>query len=284
MCHEGSVRFRKIIDLYRERYCSDETSKQERMNITKEIVARVSESSRFLKYDTKQKVWRTISALAARDKVSHALRFAHLKENRKTGKVKYAKKRTSAASAGSSGSPKTSSPEDTELWHSFVIRQTKLLESIKKGKIIDNIPMTVELPKPTTVTTVVSEGSTELDPLCINDVSFEETPVFQDYCRHLHRSEGIRGAYSPTELDNCRASLHDAFEKCEIQGSYQLQESEDSDAEDHERGHCLCEESCDGNSESHHDHSQACEEDDIASMITEPLMAWDLEHDGIFEV
>lgn len=284
MCHEGSVRFRKIIDLYRERYCSDETNKQERMNITKEIVARVSESSRFLKYDTKQKIWRTISALAARDKVSHALRFAHLKENRKTGKVKYSRRRTSTSSAGSPGSPKTQSPEDTELWHSFVTRQTQLLESIKKGKIIDYIPTTVELPKPTKVAAVVSEGSTEFDPLCIDDNSFEETPVFQDYCRHLHRSEGIQGACSLPELDSCRASRHDEFEECEVQGSYQLQESEDSDADDNASGYCVYEDNCNGSGSSNDGHSQACDEDDIASMITEPLMAWDLEHDGIFEV
>ena len=67
--HEGSLRFRRIIEQYREKYCSDSTNKQEKMNITKEIVAKLSRSSRFLKYDCKRKVWRTISALAARDKV-----------------------------------------------------------------------------------------------------------------------------------------------------------------------------------------------------------------------
>lgn len=76
VAHEGSVRFRKIIDQYRERYCNESTSKQQRMSITKEIVHKLSRSSRFLKHDNKEKVWKTISALAARDKVSHALRVS----------------------------------------------------------------------------------------------------------------------------------------------------------------------------------------------------------------
>ena len=76
VAHEGSVRFRKIIDQYREKYCSDSTSKQQRMAITKEIVQKLNKSSRFLKYDSKEKVWKTITALAARDKVSHALRVS----------------------------------------------------------------------------------------------------------------------------------------------------------------------------------------------------------------
>ena len=43
-----------------------------------EIVQKLNQSSRFLKYDNKEKVWKTISALAARDKVSHALRVSVL--------------------------------------------------------------------------------------------------------------------------------------------------------------------------------------------------------------
>ena len=67
--HEGSVYFRKVIDQYRDRYCSDSTNKQEKMNITREIVAKLNKTSRFLKYDQREGVWKTISALAARDKV-----------------------------------------------------------------------------------------------------------------------------------------------------------------------------------------------------------------------
>ena len=292
VCHEGSVRFRRTIDQYRERYCSDLTSKQEKMNITKEIVAKVRQSSRFLKYDSKRKVWRTISALAARDKVSHALRFAHFKENRKTGKAKHSRRRLSANSAASSGSPKTQSSEDTELWHSFVSRQTKLLESIKKGKTLDKIPAFVELPKPTKVSTtvaVVSEGSTDFDPLCINDNSFDES--FQDYCLQLHRSEkDITNCSS--QLHNCRTNLNEVFHECEELDEYQLQGNDDEDEDDDcdgandgaSSGKCLYEDNSEGNDESPDDLSQTCGGDDIASMITEPLMEWDLEHDGIFEV
>jgi hypothetical protein len=59
--HAGSVNFRKTIDTYREKYCSENTTKQERMSITKEIVAKLSKTSRFLKYDNKEQVWKTIS-------------------------------------------------------------------------------------------------------------------------------------------------------------------------------------------------------------------------------
>jgi hypothetical protein len=71
----GSIIFRNIIDSYAEQY-ADAVSKVDKMAITKMIYLKVSETSRFLKFDETEKVWVEISSVAARDKVSHALRFA----------------------------------------------------------------------------------------------------------------------------------------------------------------------------------------------------------------
>jgi hypothetical protein len=70
--HAGNRRFQIVLDLYAEKYDSV-TSKQEKMNLTKEIVACIRNSGgRFLKY--KNGSWTEITDVLARDKVSHALR------------------------------------------------------------------------------------------------------------------------------------------------------------------------------------------------------------------
>lgn len=66
--HPGSVNFREVIEEYREKY--ESSNKQKKMSITREIVSILRKSSRFLKYDSKAGVWKTITDLAARDKVS----------------------------------------------------------------------------------------------------------------------------------------------------------------------------------------------------------------------
>lgn len=286
VCHEGSVRFRQTIDLYRERYCDDSTSKHERMNITKEIVAKVSESSRFLKYDSKQKIWRTISALAARDKISHALRFAHFKENKKAGKVKPCRRRAPGSSATSSSSHKEQSPEDSKLWQALISRQAKLLESIKKGRNVVTIPTFVDLPNPANLSTTVSEGSTtDFDPLSIHDNSFEETPAFRDYCLQLHRSEGTDTGSHYSQPWSCRTNLSETFE-AEHHGAYGYNDDACDVTEDGANsGRSAFEDNSEANDNDSPDAlSQTCGEDDIASLITEPVMQWDIEHDSIFEV
>jgi hypothetical protein len=70
--HAGNRRFQAVLDIYAPRYDSV-TSKQEKMFITKEIVACIrSAGGRFLKF--KAGLWEEISDVTARDKVSHALR------------------------------------------------------------------------------------------------------------------------------------------------------------------------------------------------------------------
>ncbi|CAB9515307.1 expressed unknown protein [Seminavis robusta] len=97
----GSIRFRSIIDAYADQYAKA-TSKVEKMNITKQIYDEVSETSRFLKFNEVDQTWEEISTMAARDKVSHALRFA----TRATRRVKQTttKRSTSWSSASSSES------------------------------------------------------------------------------------------------------------------------------------------------------------------------------------
>lgn len=70
--HDGNKRFQAVLDMYAPKYSSVH-SKQEKMNLTKEIVACITTSGgRFLKL--KGGEWQEISTVAARDKVSHALR------------------------------------------------------------------------------------------------------------------------------------------------------------------------------------------------------------------
>lgn len=86
----GSIRFRKIIESYRARYAGCLT-KFDKMLITKEIYETLTQTSRFLKFNPKEKMWEEISPMAARDKCGHALRFAN------RTKSKASKKKTSDA-------------------------------------------------------------------------------------------------------------------------------------------------------------------------------------------
>merc|ERR1712194_408118 len=72
--HVGNTRFQAVLDTYTTRY-DNATSKQEKMMITKEIVACIHNSGgRFLKFKNYDGMWEEITNVAARDKVSHALR------------------------------------------------------------------------------------------------------------------------------------------------------------------------------------------------------------------
>lgn len=70
--HRGNKCFSVVLDQFAERYDAA-TSKQEKMTMTKEVVSILHNTGgRFLKY--KNGIWEEISTVAARDKVSHALR------------------------------------------------------------------------------------------------------------------------------------------------------------------------------------------------------------------
>jgi hypothetical protein len=73
--HEGNQIFSKTIATFQDVYASA-ASKQDKMNITKEIVQklRTEYGARFVKLHRGN--WQEISDQVARDKVSHALRFA----------------------------------------------------------------------------------------------------------------------------------------------------------------------------------------------------------------
>jgi hypothetical protein len=70
--HSGNKRFQAVLDSYASKYEAAK-SKQEKMTLTKEIVACIANSGgRFLKF--KENKWIEIANVTARDKVSHALR------------------------------------------------------------------------------------------------------------------------------------------------------------------------------------------------------------------
>lgn len=100
MCqnHDGSRRFRLMITSYQQTY-QKATTKQQRMDITKEIFLIFKESgSRFLKYNEVGGHWEEISALAARDKISHALRGTKPKNTAKKN-MKHHRRNNSDSSA-----------------------------------------------------------------------------------------------------------------------------------------------------------------------------------------
>eukprot|EP00533_Pseudo-nitzschia_delicatissima_P012853 CAMPEP_0197263140 /NCGR_PEP_ID=MMETSP1432-20130617/959_1 /TAXON_ID=44447 /ORGANISM="Pseudo-nitzschia delicatissima, Strain UNC1205" /LENGTH=398 /DNA_ID=CAMNT_0042727573 /DNA_START=117 /DNA_END=1313 /DNA_ORIENTATION=+ len=70
--HPGNRNFQQVLEDFAHNY-DIATSKQEKMQMTKAVVSTIHESGgRFLKF--KDGMWEEISTVAARDKVSHALR------------------------------------------------------------------------------------------------------------------------------------------------------------------------------------------------------------------
>ena len=94
----GSISFRNFIDTYTDRYVNSST-KYAKMTITKEIYEKVSQTSRFLKFNEKEKIWEEISIMAGRDKIGHALRFSARATRRKAKKTH---KRSGSLSSSSS--------------------------------------------------------------------------------------------------------------------------------------------------------------------------------------
>jgi hypothetical protein len=90
--HEGNLRFRQLIQDYVEPYQAA-TSKQQKMHMTKEIVHHLETvwSARFLKMvpggGGSGTEWQEISTQNARDKTSHALRFAAGKQPKVSHKL-----------------------------------------------------------------------------------------------------------------------------------------------------------------------------------------------------
>ena len=85
--HPGNQKFRALIQENLPGYLKAR-SKQEKMQITKRIVSLLSKSSRFLKLKNGSSgEWIEIDGQCARDKVSHALRFAARQQEKATTKA-----------------------------------------------------------------------------------------------------------------------------------------------------------------------------------------------------
>ncbi|CAB9517899.1 expressed unknown protein [Seminavis robusta] len=75
--HDGSRRFRTVIECHRDRY-EQALTKFDKTSVTRNIFDSMSQAgSRFLKHNEDLDVWEEISPMAARDKIGHALRFAN---------------------------------------------------------------------------------------------------------------------------------------------------------------------------------------------------------------
>jgi len=114
--HPGSISFRRVIEENASKY-QEAVTKQDRMQVTKTIYDYLgSQNSRFLKYNTSESAWEELTSLLARDKISHALRFANREKKTTTsanGKTKMGHRRN--GSDGSADSHSTLTTVGTEL-------------------------------------------------------------------------------------------------------------------------------------------------------------------------
>lgn len=215
---------------------------------------------------------------------------------------KLSQRRASTVSNGSDYSDsgtKDPSPGETELWNQFVLRQKELLDSIKKGKL-DRIPTEVELPQPTTLSKVasdVSDSEHNYDPLSIDDNSFEITSTFMELPKPMKLSPAVsyvsNDEYDPLSIHDSSFELNPTFQDYCLQ-LYKHENQDNAGSHDEEKVPK-------GRQPSDQDKSSAktsedCQQtfsvdssmdntdDDIATIISEPLMEWDLEHAYIFEV
>jgi len=115
VAHPGSVNFRRVIEEYAPKY-NIAVTKQEKMNVTKEIYDMLgAQNSRFLKYSNKSKGWEELSSLLARDKISHALRFALRDKKNPASATTTSKSRRSHRRTDSDESNSTLTTVATEL-------------------------------------------------------------------------------------------------------------------------------------------------------------------------
>lgn len=111
--HPGSLNFRAVIDKYASKY-QEAVTKQEKMNVTKEIYDNLgAQKSRFLKFNAEADGWEELSSLLARDKISHALRFANREKKAPSASKPRSKK--GHRRTGSDNTAATASTAATEL-------------------------------------------------------------------------------------------------------------------------------------------------------------------------
>jgi hypothetical protein len=149
--HPGSQNFRAVIDQFAPKY-QDAITKQEKMNVTKEIYDSLGcQSSRFLKYNAKAKGWEELSSLLARDKISHALRFANREKKdpsaSTTTKPNTKKGHRRTGSESSSATVSTAATEELSLegFENMVV-DSEPLDWATSGEEEDEKPYAYEIP------------------------------------------------------------------------------------------------------------------------------------------
>ena len=114
--HQGSRKFRAYIDEHAPQYV-EAITKQEKMAVTKALYDRIGAANgRFLKYNVKAKGWVELSSLLARDKISHALRFAN-RDTKSTSSVATPSKKKGHRRNGSETSTGSESTYTTVATH-----------------------------------------------------------------------------------------------------------------------------------------------------------------------
>lgn len=289
VCHEGSVRFREVIESYQERY-TNSTSKQEKMRITKEIVAKFDGVARFLKFNSDLKVWEEIDTLAARDKATHALRFATHKANLKSGgkasvAVRRRKSQSSNASSSTAAAVKQPSPEEIKLWKSLVLRQKELLTSIKNGESLEDVPASIELSRQSSTSTAISEISSDPSSSGFSgDKGDIDGDIDEDSgCKEMNLDTPQEEEGEEMSINCGQESEIDITDEFDVTP---LPYYHDDDFQDWANRGC-------SNLNTNIVYENGCIEvefngddmsDDIASILSEPLIEFELGEDGICEV
>jgi len=82
--HKGSLYFKAFVQSYVERY-TEAKGKHKRGAITQEMYERITQANiRFLRFNPDKNGWEEMTSTAARDKITHALKYAQKKQQRKS--------------------------------------------------------------------------------------------------------------------------------------------------------------------------------------------------------
>lgn len=176
---KGSKHFRDVIDSYVPRYTTCK-SKFEKMVATREIYEVVSKESRFLKFNETEKVWEEISAMAARDKIGHSLRFSSRAKRRHLKKKPQHSRTGSGSSHSSANSNSTASTVPSSVCENDTYTMDSLVGLLQSAAA--NEPVVEEVSS-TAVDSAPLESSSSLDDFLLIEFSADlqsETDILAD--------------------------------------------------------------------------------------------------------
>ena len=143
LSHRGSRKFRDLIDTYVANYLTCK-SKFEKMTITREIYEVVNQTSRFLRFNETDQAWEEISAMAARDKIGHSLRFSSRAKRRHLKRKAFIQSRSGSGSSNSSvSSSSAASTVSSSGSETTQLEMHSLVSLLERGATIESTPESI---------------------------------------------------------------------------------------------------------------------------------------------